>query len=328
MARRSRGPWYLKARKQWVVNVRGKRYYLGPEKTKAYKEWHKLQAEEKRPITSDHVVVVFDAFLEWTQKNREASTYEWYLQRLNEFASRVPHQRVEDIRPVDVQQWIDTKNSDAHKLGCVTAVNRAFNWAVKMGIIEKNPIKGMERPSAGKRDVVITDDQYKTMLSLSSDQSFRDLLTFCWETGARPQEAVNVEGRHLDEEHQRIVFPEKESKGKKKKRVIYCNDAAWGILTNALKRYPDGKLLRNARREPWKRNNIACRFARMKEKLGFKAKLYHLRHTWMTRMLKKGNDPITVATLAGHNDPSMLARVYQHVGQDTDHLHAALARLG
>jgi site-specific recombinase XerD len=48
----------------------------------------------------------------------------------------------------------------------------------------------------------------------------------------------------------------------------------------------------------------------------------------MTRMLKAGVDPITVATLAGHNDFSMLARIYQHIGQDTEHLQKALAKLG
>ena len=41
-----------------------------------------------------------------------------------------------------------------------------------------------------------------------------------------------------------------------------------------------------------------------------------VRHSWMTRLLKSGVDPITIATLAGHVDTSMLARQYQHVAQD------------
>jgi integrase len=40
--------------------------------------------------------------------------------------------------------------------------------------------------------------------------------------------------------------------------------------------------------------------------------LYALRHSWATNALKRGVDPLTVAILMGHQDPSMLARVYQH----------------
>jgi integrase len=41
--------------------------------------------------------------------------------------------------------------------------------------------------------------------------------------------------------------------------------------------------------------------------------LYALRHSWATRALMKGVDPLTVGILMGHKDPSMLSRVYQHL---------------
>jgi integrase len=46
----------------------------------------------------------------------------------------------------------------------------------------------------------------------------------------------------------------------------------------------------------------------------------------MTRLLKSGVDPITVSTLAGHVDTSMLARVYVHFSNDADHLRSSLMR--
>ncbi|MDA7980892.1 MAG: tyrosine-type recombinase/integrase, partial [Pirellulales bacterium] len=48
--------------------------------------------------------------------------------------------------------------------------------------------------------------------------------------------------------------------------------------------------------------------------------LYLLRHSWATQALKRGVDPLTVAILMGHQDPSMLARVYQHLSLSPDHL--------
>ena len=48
--------------------------------------------------------------------------------------------------------------------------------------------------------------------------------------------------------------------------------------------------------------------------------LYALRHSWATHALQKGVDPLTVAILMGHEDPSMLAKVYQHLSLNPRHL--------
>ena len=48
--------------------------------------------------------------------------------------------------------------------------------------------------------------------------------------------------------------------------------------------------------------------------------LYALRHGWATNALQRGVDPLTVAILMGHEDPSMLAKVYQHLSLNPKHL--------
>lgn len=57
-----------------------------------------------------------------------------------------------------------------------------------------------------------------------------------------------------------------------------------------------------------------------------KYSLYHFRHTWCQRALKAGVDPLTVAILMGHHDPSTIAKVYQHLALDPDFLRTALMR--
>jgi len=52
--------------------------------------------------------------------------------------------------------------------------------------------------------------------------------------------------------------------------------------------------------------------------------MYHFRHSWLDRMLKKGVDVLTCAILLGHRDPSMIAKTYQHLSQSPDYLRAAL----
>ncbi|MEZ5944369.1 MAG: tyrosine-type recombinase/integrase [Planctomycetaceae bacterium] len=48
--------------------------------------------------------------------------------------------------------------------------------------------------------------------------------------------------------------------------------------------------------------------------------LYALRHSFATNALRNGVDSLTVAILLGHQDPSTLARVYQHLNQNPEHL--------
>ena len=48
--------------------------------------------------------------------------------------------------------------------------------------------------------------------------------------------------------------------------------------------------------------------------------LYALRHSWATNALKKGVDALTVAILMGHEDPSTLSKVYQHLSLNPAHM--------
>lgn len=48
--------------------------------------------------------------------------------------------------------------------------------------------------------------------------------------------------------------------------------------------------------------------------------LYALRHSWATHALQNGVDALTVAILMGHKDPSMLAKVYQHLALNPSHM--------
>jgi len=311
---KSKGPWFWKKRQQWTVNIRRKRYYLGDDRGDAYRQWHELSAA---PEAAPGKVHIFREFLEWCKRYRPDS-HSWYESRITEFAKTIPGLTVSELKPYHLQAWIDTKKSDGHKRGCLIAVNRALNWAVKQGLIDKNPVRYMEKPSPGKRETILTPEEFKTLLSHASDQRFKDLLVFLWETGARPQEAFRLEARHLDLPQNRCVFPEKESKGKRRKRIVYLTPTAREIVVRLSR--PEGRLFLNARGEPWRRNNVACRFGRMTKKVGRRLCLYALRHSYCQRALKNGVDPITLSELMGHSSAAMVMKIYQHLRQDTQHM--------
>ena len=197
---------------------------------------------------------------------------------------------------------------------------RAMRWAEEQGYVERSPLAHFKKPPAGRREQLVSAEQFAKILTLTLDEAFRDLLTVSWETGCRPQESLRVEARHVDVAGARWVFPATEAKGGKQQRVIYLTPVALEITKRLMAANQSGPLFRNTDRVPWTPDATNCRFQTLKRKLGVKFSLYGLRHTWMNRLLVGGVDAFTVAILAGHSDPSMLAKHYQHLSQNPEFL--------
>jgi integrase len=382
-------PFFRPARGLWYVQLRGKQHNLGPDRDEALRRYHELMSRpEEEPVAGDAVLAVIERFLEWCQTHRPDS-YTWYLQRLRQFARAVPRTlTVRELRPFHVQEWVDAHPdwSPSHKRGSTIAVQRAFRWAEKMGHIDKSPVRHVEKPEQGKREQIISPEDYAQILARYEGDPFADLLEFSWQTGARPQETVIAEVRHLDLGGERLIFPPEEAKGKKRYRVVYLNDAALQIVRRLALEHPEGPLFRNSDGEPWTAWAVNCRFGRLQAsvgrrlmqergivvdaeavkelaarlprehtvrgrrvakserellaearkkltakeaaKLGGRFCLYSFRHTFANRLLKAGVDALTVATLLGHADGTMLAKVYSHLNQSTDYLRDALKKAG
>jgi len=103
VAGKSKGPWFWKLRGEWVVNVRGKRHYLGAEKTAAYDEWHRLCREKSEPISTNTVWAVLDAFLDHAKATTAPATYEWYRYRLQQFKDALPNVPVHALKVYQVR---------------------------------------------------------------------------------------------------------------------------------------------------------------------------------------------------------------------------------
>jgi integrase len=325
-------PWYRKDRDAWFVTINGRRFNLGPDKQAAYIRFHELMIRggDDRPVGGLSLFNLFEEYLEWLHAQRSARTYEWYSDFLRQFAKFLRTDRpAEELKPYDVLRWTarHPKWSSTYQNNAIRSVQRPYRWARRLGFIVSNPLEYIEKPSPRKRENFLTPDEYKKILPQIKSKPFKDLIIAAWETGARPQELSRLEVRHVDLPNARWVFPPHESKVKTRHRIIYLNNEAQRITRDALERVKSGPLFRNRIGRPWNRHAIGCQFTRLKKLIGRRLCMYMFRHSFATRMLTAGVDPITVATLLGHSDPSMLARIYQHLAQCPDHLIAQLNRV-
>jgi integrase len=315
----------------WFVTIDGRRHNLGPDEKEAKRKFHELMAlpdQPRVPASAELTVAeVFEKFLEWCQKHRAPATYDWFQNRIQKFTNFLKDPAgmpASQLKPFNVVEWVDTWGGNFRR-GCIGAIQRPFNWAVRLGYLPHNPILRIDKPQATRREQIITPDDWIPIRDHYADQDpFRDLLEFAWETGCRPQEVKCTEARHVQLPKHRVVFPKAESKNKKKERIIYMTPRAEAIIERLMKANPEGLLFLNSQGRKWTCFAMACRFTRLKAHLGVKYACYSLRHGFATRKLEAGVDHLTVAAWLGHSDGSMLAKIYSHIGERSGHLQEQL----
>ena len=270
------------------------------------------------------VAELLDEYLEFVLHNRAHGTYLWYRNYLRGFVAFIGKRlKVAELKPYHVTRWLtaDFANLSGSSRNCaVRAVRTPFNWAVNEGYLDRSPVKNVKRPPAGRREMVLTADQFRELiLAKTSDQAERDLMEFLWETGARVQEVRRIEAGHFQADARRVVLPPSLDKAGHY-RVIYLSAKAQAIVARLTAANPAGPIFRNRRGKPWTSNAIRCRF----RKYGVDGLCGTvLRHSFCQRMLTSGVDSLTVSVLMGHRDLTMVANTYSHLARDAGFLRAS-----
>jgi len=263
---------------------------LGPDEKLAKTRFHELMVEQANApkITPLHkqpeqtpLVTVFDAFLDWCSLHRSPGTFEFNRFRIQSFLDFKPAKKhflpaelsVETLKPFHVQEWIDSHSTwnSGMRHGAIAVVQRALNWALKQGRIEKNPIVYLEKPPYGRRDTIVTPKEFEEILQRTKSAAFRDLLVFSWVTGARPQESIRIEARHFEPANERITLPPEEAKGKKHHRLIYLQPKALELVRRLAAERPTGPLFLNCEGNPWTPFAVNCAFSRLQVSFGMSA---------------------------------------------------------
>lgn len=330
MGRKRTGPWLRKQDRCWYTTVGRKSVRLGTS-AQPYDEieqaYHALLANQRQKLRPPETVSeLCERFLEATRRSRAASTHAWYAAHLSRCVAFLGRSlRPEELSGATVDRWLDQdfRNcTETTKNGAARTIVRVMNWALAERLIERSPLAGYVKPTPRSRDQFVSEAEYAECLQHALGP-FRDLLVFIWETGCRPQEARIIEADWISDRVVRI--PADLSKGKRRARVIYLTAEAEKIVRLLAADNPQGKLFRNSRARAWTKDAINCAFVRLKKRTGIKhVCAYGLRHGFATRALKRGLDSTTVGVLMGHANPSMVARVYQHLAGDSEYLLGAL----
>jgi integrase len=346
--RRIPQPFFRKQTASWYVQIRNKQIALGKDKAAAFQEYHRIMAGERELAPSTPAAIVIDHFLDWVTNNQAPATYAFYHRHLARFAKFIgASKRVVDLKPYHVTRWVDRDyvgQSDSSKFAAFRSVQRAFNWAKKQGMIALSPVERIDKPTPGRRETYLTPEQYQIVLARVKENErgegpFYELLVTLWETGCRPMEVRTVTAANFDAERGVWIFERKQSKGKKRRRVVYLTPKVREITERLVAKYPTGPIFRNGKGKPWNKNSLNCRFIHLRgqkklrktkgkqkqvKPLPFPVHAYAFRHGFATDRLRNGIDSTTVAGLMGHTTTRMLELCYSHVDAHDDHMKRAL----
>lgn len=272
-------PLWREQTRCYYVQLGKKKVRLDPDETEAWRLYHEIMAKppEARvvaPVAPTLVVEVLDLFLDWTGRHKAARTYAWYRENIQRFFDRIPKDlTVADLKPFHVTRALDEFPhwSNNTKNDFIAALKRAFNWAADEELIDRSPVARVKKPAREAREMVVSPAEYAQVMEAIREPNFRDLIELSWETRTRVQELRHIEVRFLDPDSSRVVFPPKQSKGKKYHRVIYLTERAMEILRRLVEAHRSGPILLNSAGKPWNKDSINCGFCRLQLALDGKA---------------------------------------------------------
>jgi len=195
-------------------------------------------------------------------------------------------------------------------------LRRILNVAVEAGLLDRNPVARLRMPEYdNRRDRVIDATEYQRLLAAVDEGQgahMRPIIVLAYETGMRQGEIVGLRWADVDLVRHFARLPHTKNG---EKRSVPLTDTA----EEALRAW--GRRAWNRRESTYvfpspvgdrPLGNVSATFARIARRAKVTGTKFHdLRHTFATRMVERGVDLITLASITGHKTLAMLRR-YSH----------------
>lgn len=236
---------------------------------------------------------------------------------------------VSDLRPVDLIFWVAARKkwkSDWTKRNVIHSIVRPLNWAVRLGIIDRNPLAHVSHPE-GEPGEPMNEWEYRAILRLS-DAWFRRASMFMFFQGCRTCEMRELEWSFIDWKlGVAIIRRHKTAKTRKdrKPRVLVLHPVTLRLLQwMRAKRFNERFVFTNRFRRPWNSACISTRMKRIRRIAGIRpgCSLYGLRHLFGSNAVLNGVDIRTISELMGHTNTRTTER-YTHISGQLTHLRSA-----
>jgi integrase len=284
-----------------------------------------------RPGQCQKVHDVITMYLAQARRDLAPRSYETVACILRRFDVACGKLRLANCRPFDLQCWLNDHSeyrSEWYVRCVVSTIKRAFNWALEMELVFRNPFAKLRRRGRTQRRRPMTDEEFQTLLR-GSDPTFRRFLVFLKFTGARPGEAASMRWGDVDFEQAAVVLKEhKTAKKTGRPRIIPLVPTVIKLLLWVRRRSPnargEGHVFVNGRGNAFSRGWLSLKMQRLRWRLRLPmhVTLYGLRHRYGLMGIRNGVNLKLLSLCMGHARTQMTEHYIAEAGL-TEQVHQA-----
>jgi integrase len=357
---RTPSPRYFNSRKAYYVQYQGRQHCLaagprdepdGPTYLRAVKRFAELMhcAQADQAQDGNLVITILDRYAVHLRNKGRTGSYNIFKDRLATAILEFGQIPIRDLKAMHVTAWLDKmQQGRVVKVGrkgrqyerfcrwgptsrrmAAQALLTSLNWAVKQGMITKNPLTkealDLDRVVGRSQDYVVRPGEHEALVTLAKSY-FGELLAVLAATGCRPGELYHATAANYDESLQALVYkarPEddmyvhKTARKTGKDRVIYLPEPEAVVVARLVTKYPRGPLFRSGSGKRWNDQAVYEHLKRLRRRLKLTGKMipYSYRHTYATHWLLSGRSIKVLADLLG-NSVAMLEKHYSHLEVD------------
>lgn len=277
---------------------------------------------------------LFKSYLKHVELYWEANTVINLDVMINYNFSKLFKKNVLKISSVDIQECVDVMTKNGLEVSTIknylTRLKTIFNYAIKHKMIRDNPVENItlakEKSKKESKVKALTKSEFDDLLSKIDDPMYYIITLIAGTCGLRIGE---IGGLLLSDIHESMMSVNKQWKIIKRNPVEYGmgdvkranSNREVPIPSNTLKEIK--KYIKSnpvdisGRIFPWENNNnITQNVKNLYERLGYKGVSIHtLRHTYVCRLVEKGLDFETIASLIG-DSVEITIKTYSHFTKD------------
>ena len=282
-------------------------------------------------ITAHTLRTLFDGFLLSKEADgirpRTVEAYELMFQTL---VQDFPAEKLENPASLTAQDFQEWAIALRERLATATLDQRLakakafFNWCVREGFLESNPIGKVKRPKKNWQPDPLSEEEITMLLQEAKHgrASVRNYAIVCvlLDSGIRNTELCKLKVEDVSIKTGELKIHD--GKGGKERTVLIgkrAKDALWRWL---MQRPAEAKyLFCTEQGQEIGRDRMCVIVRNIGKRVGIKVYPHRLRHTFALMFLKGGGDPYTLQYLLGHEDMTTVREYVKIAARDAKEMY-------